>query len=94
MVEWIQLYLEEAPLIFSRLKDASEAADTTTLIATAHELKPQAHYLGSPRLHELLVALGEQARSNGSQALRGSVQEVLDLASAIDSELRVELNTT
>lgn len=93
MAEWIGLYLEEAPLIFERLKNASEAMDAGAVSATAHELKPQAHYLGSSRLHDLLVTIGEQARSHGAMVCRGSVDEVLALAAAIDNELRAELNT-
>ncbi len=85
--QWIDLYLAEAPVLFERLRQAGHAGDAVALAALAHELKPQAHYLGSARMHDLLALIGERARSVGEQGCRETVDELLQLAGGIEAEL-------
>ena len=89
--EWIRIYLEEAPPLFARLKGSMEQDEATDLIATAHELRPQAHYLGTPKLLELLIAIGERTRTDGAAACAQLVNEVLTLGDAVSHELHAAI---
>ncbi len=86
--QWIGIYLEEAPPLFARLKWSMEQNDVPNLIAAAHDLRPQAHYLGTPKLLELLVAISERARADGAAACTGLVNELLALGDDVAEELR------
>lgn len=59
--EWVDLYLQESPRYYAQLSESWESGDARALAAAAHDLQPQAHYLGSARLLELLAAIEEQA---------------------------------
>ena len=85
--EWLRLYLEEAPGIFAQLKSAQQDGDAEALTRAAHELRPQAHYLGAPRMLELLSAVSEGARKNGAAACKATVDELLRLAEQVEAEL-------
>lgn len=91
MVKWIQLYLEEAPGYFAKLETCLANDDATGLSASAHEMRPQAHYLGSTRMLELLILIGQRANAEGTQACAGPVAELLALDQKITAELKVEL---
>jgi HPt (histidine-containing phosphotransfer) domain-containing protein len=86
--EWIELYLEEAPGYFKRLEDGLRANDAEGFAAALHDLRPQAHYLGAPKLLELLLQIGEKAGNKGTPACAEAVQQVLELARQIEMELR------
>jgi len=86
--EWLRLYLEEVPGIFAQLKAAQQDGDAEALTRAAHELRPQAHYLGAPRMLELLTAVSEGARMNGAAACKATVEELLHLAEQVEAELR------
>lgn len=88
---WIQIYLEEAPAQFQRLTDAVARNDAQALALGAHELRPQAHYLGTPRMLELLIAVSEMARAGDTGACRDAVAELVALGEAVDAELRAVL---
>jgi CheY-like chemotaxis protein/HPt (histidine-containing phosphotransfer) domain-containing protein len=62
IAQWIHIYLEEAPAQFQRLSDSLEKNDTERLASAAHDLRPQAHYVGAVRMLELLIAIGQRAR--------------------------------
>jgi HPt (histidine-containing phosphotransfer) domain-containing protein len=59
--EWIGLYLQESPAYFDQLTASLESGDAQALASAAHDLQPQAHYLGSVRMLELLATIEEQA---------------------------------
>jgi HPt (histidine-containing phosphotransfer) domain-containing protein len=91
MEQWITFYLEEAPPLFARLKVSLEHDDAPNLIAAAHDLRPQAHYLGTPQLLELLIAIGERTRTDGASSCTGLVNEVLALGEVLAEELRAAI---
>ncbi len=85
---WIQIYLEEAPAQFQRLTDAVARNDARALALGAHELRPQAHYLGTPRMLELLIAVSEMARTGDASACRDHVTNLVAQGEAVEAELR------
>lgn len=87
VMEWTGLYLEEAPGCFKRVEDALKAGDARALAFAVHELRPQAHYLGAPKLLELLTLIGGTAADQGAGACTGAVEELLELARRIEMEL-------
>lgn len=87
--QWIQLYLELAPVLFEQVRAAQEKGDGPALDRASHELLPQAHYLGAPRMLELLTAVSEGARVNGASACKATVEELLNLAEQVEEELRI-----
>lgn len=89
--EWLQLYLEEAPKIFAQVKDARRQGDAEALARAAHELRPQAHYLGAPHLLALLLDIGERCRTTGADACGEAVEELLALGERADAEIRAVL---
>ena len=86
--QWIRLYLKESPAYINKLAEGLALENADTLASAAHDLRPQAHYLGCPRMLELLIAVGERARTEGPAACAGPVSELLELCAAIDAELR------
>lgn len=90
---WIRIYLEEAPSQFQRLTDAVARNDAQALTLGAHELRPQAHYLGTPRMLELLIAVAQVARTGDTNACRADVAELVALGEAVEAELRALLKT-
>ncbi len=91
--EWVELYLEEAPGYFKNVENGLAAHDTKALVCAAHELRPQAHYLGAPKLLELLVVIGNTAHNEGADACSAAVAELLSVAERIESELREHLRS-
>ena len=93
MDQWIHTYLEEAPTYIGKLTAALENDSAHGLALAAHELRPLAHYLGLPRLLELLVAMEDRACTEGVPAARVLVEELLSLGQAVEVELRAKLVT-
>lgn len=91
--EWLRLYLEEAPRIFAQVKDAHRQGDAEALARAAHELRPQAHYLGTPHLLALLVNIGERCRTSGTDACDAAVEELLAIGEEIDTGIRAVLTS-
>ncbi|MGV9013024.1 MAG: Hpt domain-containing protein [Flavobacteriales bacterium] len=88
VAEWIDLYLEEAPGYYQRVEDALIVGDTKAMAFAVHELRPQAHYLGAPRLLELLLLIGDLAAEEGTTACSGMVGELVEMGHRIEEELR------
>ncbi|MBK7945644.1 MAG: Hpt domain-containing protein [Flavobacteriales bacterium] len=88
MEQWVRIYLEDAPGQYSALEECVQRNDAQGLAATAHELRPHAHYLGAKRLLELLEHVGNEARASGATACAATVDELVALGSAIEAELR------
>lgn len=86
--EWLRLYLEEAPKLFAQIRSADEQGDVAGLSRAAHELRPQAHYLGAPRMLALLKDIGEQCRKGDPVPCHASVRELLHLGDLVESEIR------
>ncbi len=85
---WVGIYLEEFPAHLDRLEECLRRNDAPGLAALAHELRPQAHYLGARRLLEILRSIGELARSTGAASCTMAVQELRALSASIEAELR------
>ena len=84
---WIQIYLEEAPTLFRQLRDAQTTGDVEHLARVAHDLRPQAHYLGSPRMLELLIRVAQDARTLGNLACVPHLDELHTIADRVAMEL-------
>lgn len=88
MKEWIAIYLEEAPPLFRQLGVCQESGDAAGLVSLAHDLRPLAHYLGVPHVLELLAVIGQLARTEGTPACCGLVQELTSFSMNAETELR------
>jgi len=88
IAQWIHIYLEEAPAQFQRLSDSLEKNDTERLASAAHDLRPQAHYVGAVRMLELLIAIGQRAREDSANACAGMVGELRSLGALVEDELK------
>jgi HPt (histidine-containing phosphotransfer) domain-containing protein len=91
MDEWMRLYMQEAPAYFKQLSESLATGEAETLAAAAHDLRPQAHYLGSARMLELLVAIEDHARNKGTADCSELLSALFAVRDAIDDELRTVL---
>ncbi len=87
MARWVGIYLEETPSQLERLASCVEGAELEGLLAIVHDLKPTMHYLGAQPLQELLVRLAQEARAAGVAACGPVLQELMDEARSVSSEL-------
>ena len=90
--EWIDLYLQESPQYFTQLSLSSERDNAQALASAAHDLQPQAHYLGSTRMLELLAGIEERALNGDTLGCTDLLKALLPVREAIDDELRSVLN--
>ena len=88
MEQWVRIYLEDAPAQFRSLAECVQRGDDQGLAATAHELRPLAHYLGSTHLLELLERVSNEARGSGAAACVGAVDELIALGTRVEAELK------
>ena len=89
LAEWVTLYLEEAPPLFHAMQMHLAEGDAVLLARVAHELRPQAHYLGAAHLLELLIALEARLLEQGVGACVDQVEEVVLMGREIERELCV-----
>lgn len=89
--EWMGLYLQESPAYFDQLTANLERGDAEALASAAHDLKPQAHYLGSARMLELLTGIEEQAGNGDLPGCQELLEALLPVRAAIDEQLRTVL---
>ena len=94
MEHWVRIYLEDAPALFNQLENCVQRDDAQGLSATAHDLRPLAHYLGAQRMLDLLVRVGQEARASGAAACAASVAEVVAQGAAIVAELKAAFGLT
>jgi len=92
--EWISLYQQEAPTYFEQLVAGFQRGDAQAMANASHDLQAQAHYLGSPRMLELLIAIEEQAVAKGAGSCAELMNALLPVREAIDHELRAVLNAS
>lgn len=92
--EWIGLYLHESPKYFALLTESHATGDARALASAAHDLQPQAHYLGSARLLELLAAIEERATNGDAHACGEPLKTLIPLREVIETELRTALKST
>lgn len=85
---WVELFLEEVPQRMEELAQCVERCDAAALASLAHELKPQAHYLGAARMHEVLVRIGERTRCNGPADCANEALELRAACADVERELR------
>lgn len=88
--EWIDLYLQESPRYFHQLVEASAQRDAVSMAHVAHDLQPQALYMGCTRMHQLLAAIELQA-STDMAGCAPLLEELAALQTAIETELRMAL---
>ena len=88
MDQWVRIYLEDAPGQFRALVECVQRDDAHGLAATAHELRPLAHYLGSTQLLDLLERVSKEARGSGAAACASAVDELLALGTGVEAELK------
>jgi len=88
MARWVGIYLEEAPGQLERLATCVDREELEGLLAIVHDLKPTMHYLGAQRMQELLVRLAQEARTAGVAACGPVLQDLLDEARSVSSELQ------
>lgn len=86
--EWIELYLQETPQYFEQLSEAQRRGDVQAMTHAAHDLKPQAVYLGCTRMHALLSTIEEHAGTRGALACEDAIAELAALRPVIADELR------
>ncbi len=91
--EWIGLYLQESPAYFEQLTANLERGDVEALASAAHDLKPQAHYLGSARMLELLTGIEEQAGTGDLPRCHELLRALQPVREAIAEQLRAVLAT-
>ena len=75
MAEYIRLYMQEVPTLFSNMASQLAANDGPQLAKAAHSLHPHAHFLGEETLCALLMTIQETATTVGAQACNALVQE-------------------
>lgn len=88
MARWVGIYLEETPGQLGRLATCVERGDLEGLLAIVHDLKPTMHYVGAQRMQELLVRLAQEARTAGVTGCGPLLQELLEEAGTVSSELQ------
>lgn len=91
MARWVGIYLDETPGQLQRMAACVERADLQGLLAIVHDLKPTMYYLGAQPLQELLVRLAQEARTAGVAACGPVLQELMDEARSVSSELQDHL---
>ena len=89
--QWMALYLEEAPMMVARVRQALEAGDGAGMAHAVHDLRPQAQYLAAPRMLAVLAAVAERARSGEVGACGALVEELEAVARQVEEELRKAL---
>ncbi len=92
--EWIDLYLQESPQYYTQLSVSLESGNAEALATAAHDLQPQAHYIGSARMLELLAAIEEQAMNGDTLGCTDLLNALLPVREAVDGELRSVLNAS
>lgn len=85
---WVEIFLEEIPVRLEEIAQCVQRGDAQGLAALAHELKPQAHYLGAARMHEVLVQIGGRTQCEGMPSCAEAVAELRSLCAGIQDELR------
>lgn len=88
MARWVGIYLEETPGQLQRLATCVELGELEGLLAIVHDLKPTMHYLGAQHMQDLLVRLAQAARTAGVAACGPLLQELLEEAWSVSSELQ------
>ncbi|MEO8589609.1 MAG: Hpt domain-containing protein [Flavobacteriales bacterium] len=86
--EWIRLYLTEAPVYFQQMREGLAANNAGDVASAAHDLRPQAHYLGVATMVRMLASIEELASTNGTSACRNEVNALLALGEEVGTELR------
>ena len=85
---WVEIFLEEIPLRMGEMAQCVQRGDPAGLAALAHELKPMAHYLGAPRMLEVLQRIGERTRCDASTPCHEEVGELHAACAEVAAELR------
>lgn len=92
MSTFIRQYLTDSPGLLRELAHAVADGDATALLRAAHDLRPQAHYMGAVRMEQLLIEADRDARKQPPVLRKDLVEEVLPLAAGLETELRAWRN--
>jgi HPt (histidine-containing phosphotransfer) domain-containing protein len=92
MADFIRQYLQDSPALLRELARAAAAGDATALARAAHDLRPQAHYMGALRMEEGLIAADQGARKDPPVLRKDLVEEVVRWAAMLEAELHRILN--
>lgn len=85
---WVGLFLEEFPGQCSALLSCAERNDLGSLAALAHELKPQAHYLGAEGLMRTITAISGSAMAGDAATCTEAVRAFRRAGEEVMLELR------
>ena len=85
---WVAIYLEEIPLHLERAAESVHRDDAAGLAAVVHDLRPQAHYLGARWMMDVLVDIGQRARSEGAASCAPALQELRAACTDVEAALR------
>ncbi|MBP8822927.1 MAG: Hpt domain-containing protein [Flavobacteriales bacterium] len=88
MATWVGIYLEETPARLAELMSFAQRGDHAGMARLAHDLKPQAHYLGARCMLEALLRIGEPAPGTAAEALLEWAQAIDAAGTEVDMELR------
>lgn len=89
---WVEIFLEEIPLRMEEMAQCVQRSDAAGLSALAHELKPQAHYLGAQRMLEVLQRIGGRTQCDGTPACHEEAGDLNDACAEVVAELRATFN--
>ena len=79
MNRYIGMYLNIAPGTFDKMNQNIVEQDWEQLRINAHSLKPQADYMGIPRLKQILIQIENNAPEGNSDALLGLYENAFQL---------------
>ncbi len=85
---WVGLFLEEFPGQCFALSSCADRNDLGGLAALAHELKPQAHYLGAAGLMQAIEALTGSATAGDAATCTEAVRAFRRAGEDVLLELR------
>lgn len=90
IAEWVGIFLEEIPTHLEEMAQCAARGDATGLSALAHDLRPQAHYLGAQAMLDVLGRLSLLAQCAEVGPCKEAVRELHSICTAMEIELRTK----
>ena len=88
MQQYIHTFLESTPRVIQQLKDAAAREDWTQVKILAHTLKPQAGFIGLPRMKRLLEEVEDEVREGkGEEKLKEQISHLDTEMNAVSDAL-------
>lgn len=82
MKKYIEMFLQYAPPLLTKMKDAVEAKEWSELRSAAHSIKPQFSYMGMETLKESIQKIEDYAGSESN------LEQVPGLVAHIDNGMQ------